>query len=154
MLHKLEVSVHAHWNDNPPVYRLYVDNEMLTERTFSHTPYQFFVIEHIFCNLPTGVHNLTLENLDREARFELDNFQMDGIKVNTNLMKSNGSKIEWRFVVDNLLNNQTVKIDYAKISNPTPLSPPMERPKKVVVPKNYDTYMPMIQRSRQLNLKK
>lgn len=153
MLHKLEVSVHSHWNEVAPVYRLYVDNELLTERTFGHTSYQFFLIEHIFCNLETGVHNLTLENLDNNARFELDNFHVNGIQVNKNLIKSNGTRIEWRFIVDTLLNN-TVKIDYSKISHPTPLAPPVERPKKVIVPKNYDTYMPMIQRSRQLNLKK
>lgn len=154
MLHKLEVSVHSHWNDNPPVYRLYIDNEMLVERTFSHTPYQFFIIENIFCNLETGVHSLLLENLDSNARFELENFQVDGTTVNKNLVKTNGIKTEWRFIIDNLLNNPTVKIDANKVSNPMPLAPVQERPKKTVIVKNYETYIPLVQRSRQLNSKK
>lgn len=154
MLHKLEISIHSHWNDNPPVYRLYVDNEMLTERTFGYAPYQFFLIEHIFCNLETGVHSLLLENLDSNGKFELENFQINGIPVNRNLMKTNGSKTEWRFIVDNLLNNNVVKIDATKISNPMPLAPVPERPKKTVVVKNYETYIPLVQRSRQLNAKK
>jgi hypothetical protein len=107
MLQKLEVSVHAHWNDNPPVYRLYVNEEMFTERTFGHTPYQFYLIEHIFCNLVTGVHSLILENLDDNAKFKLEDLKVNGVEVNTNLMKiEENNSIRWRFIVDELLNHR------------------------------------------------
>lgn len=156
---KLEVDVYSHWSDDPPIYRIYVDGEMLVERTFGWPSYQNYITEHMYCDLDTGVHTLWLENLDSRSRFELEYFKVDQLPVNKNLLKTNGAKIEWRFIIDNLLNNtdrqnHNLTIDLAKISNPAPLAPPVERPRKVVQVKNYDTYIPLVQRARQLNAKK
>jgi hypothetical protein len=156
---KLEVDVCSHWSDNPPVYRIYVDNEMLVERTFGWPSYQNYVREHMYCDLDTGVHTLCLENLDSHSRFELEHFTVDKLPVNKNLLKTNGAKIEWRFIVDNLLNRSelpahNLTIDLAQVSRPTPLAPPVERPKKIAQTKKYDTYIPLVQRARQLNAKK
>lgn len=156
---KLEIDVHSHWSESPPIYRIYVDNEMLVERTFGWPSYQNYIREHMYCDLDTGVHTLSLENLDSDSRFELDYFTVNQLSVNKNLLKTNGSRIEWRFIVDNLLNNRESKthnltIDLAKVSQPTPLAPPVERPRKVVQVKNYETYIPLVQRARQLNTKK
>lgn len=156
---KLEVDVYSHWSDSPPIYRIYVDNEMLTERTFGWPSYQNYITEHMYCDLDTGVHTLCLENLDSNSRFELEHFTVNKQPVNKNLLKTNGVKIEWRFIVDNLLNHNespahNLTIDLAKVSRPTPLAPVIERPRKVVQTKNYDTYIPMVQRARQLNAKK
>jgi hypothetical protein len=100
MEHKLEVDVHAHWSDTPPIYRIYVNEEMLVERTFGWASYQFYMTEHICCNLDTGVHTLKLENLDSTAKFELGEFKIDNNTVNKNLLKSTDNKIEWKFIVD------------------------------------------------------
>jgi hypothetical protein len=156
---KLEVDVYSHWSDNPPIYRIYVDNEMLTERTFGWPSYQNYITEHMYCDLDTGVHTLCLENLDNNSRFELQYFTVNKQPVNKNLLKTNGVKIEWRFIVDNLLNHSelpayNLTIDLAKISKPTPLAPIIERPRKVIQTKNHDTYIPLVQRARQLNTKK
>jgi hypothetical protein len=154
---KLEVDVYSHWSDNPPIYRIYVDNEMLVERTFGWPSYQNYITEHMYCDLDTGVHTLCLENLDSNSRFELENFTIDKNTVNKNLLKSNGSRIEWRFIVDNLLNNresQNLTINLAQVSRPTPPAAAIERPRKVIQPKSYDTYIPLVQRARQLNTKK
>lgn len=153
---KLEVDVYSHWSDNPPVYRIYVDNELMTERTFGWPSYQNYITEHIYCDLDTGVHTLSLENLDTNCRFELKQFSVDQNLVNKNLLKTHGTTVEWRFVVDNMLNNRipSVKIDLAQVSQPTPLAPPVERPRKVVQAKTYQTYIPLVQRTRQLNTKK
>lgn len=156
---KLEVDVYSHWSDDPPIYRIYVDGEMLVERTFGWPSYQNYITEHMYCDLATGVHTLWLENLDSRSRFELEHFRVDQLPVNKNLLKTNGAKIEWRFIIDNLLNNtnqqkHNLTIDLAKVSNPAPLAPPIERPRKVVQVKNYDTYIPLVQRARQLNAKK
>ena len=156
---KLEVDVYSHWSDNPPIYRIYVNNEMLVERTFGWPSYQNYITEHMYCDLDTGVHTLCLENLDSNSRFELEHFTVNKQPVNKNLLKTNGVKIEWRFIVDNLLNHNespahNLTIDLAKVSRPTPLAPVIERPRKVVQTKNYDTYIPMVQRARQLNAKK
>ncbi len=156
---KLEVDVYSHWSENPPIYRIYIDNEMLVERTFGWPSYQNYITEHMYCDLDTGVHTLSLENLDTNSRFELEHFTVDKISVNKNLLKTNGAQIEWRFVVDTVLNNQpsrqqNLTIDLAKVSQPTPLAPPVERPKKIVQVKKYETYAPLVQRMRQLNTKK
>jgi hypothetical protein len=71
---KLEVDVYSHWSDDPPIYRIYVDNEMLVERTFGWPSYQNYITEHMYCDLDTGVHTLCLENLDSTSRFELESF--------------------------------------------------------------------------------
>jgi hypothetical protein len=156
---KLEVDVYSHWSDNPPIYRIYVDNEMLIERTFGWPSYQNYITEHMYCDLDTGVHSLCLENLDANSRFDLDYFTIDKNPVNKNLLKTNGARIEWRFIIDNLLNrdqSQThnLTIDLAKVSRPVPLAPTVERPKKIVQVKKYETYAPLVQRMRQLSTKK
>ena len=85
---KLEVDVYSHWSDNPPIYRIYVDNEMLTERTFGWPSYQNYITEHMYCDLDTGVHTLCLENLDNNSRFELQYFTVNKQPVNKNLLKT------------------------------------------------------------------
>lgn len=156
---KLEVDVYGHWSDNPPIYRIYVNEEMLTERTFVWPSYQNYIREHMYCDLDTGVHTLRLEHLDSSSRFELEHFTVDNDPVNKNLLKSHGSQIEWKFIVDNLLNNHESKKDNptagpAAISQIEVLTPLSERPRKVIQVKNYDTYIPLVQRTRQLNAKK
>jgi hypothetical protein len=156
---KLEVDVYSHWSDNSPIYRIYINDEMLVERTFGWPSYQNYITEHMYCDLDTGVHTLSLENLDTNSRFNLEHFTVDKNPVNKNLLKINGDRIEWRFVVDHLLNNHQLKqhsltIDLAKVSRPAPSAPPVERPRKVIQTKNYETYIPLVQRSRQLNTKK
>jgi hypothetical protein len=95
--------------DQPPTYRLYIDNELLSERTFGWQSYEAFLTEHLYCGLQTGVHTLKLENLDPEGWFELKNFIVNDIAVNTNLCKSTNNLIEWKFVVDNLLGHENSK---------------------------------------------
>ena len=105
---KLEVDVHSHWSDRAPTYRIYVNNEMLTERTFGYTSYQFYIREHMYCNLDTGVHTLRLENLDTTSRFELESFTVDDDQVNSNLKTTFENNIEWRFIVDRVLRQQPI----------------------------------------------
>ena len=147
MEHKLEVDVHAHWNDQPPVYRLYIDNELFTERTFGWTAYQFYLTENMYCDLETGVHTLRLEKLDLESRFNLDNFKVNDVLVNKNLLKSNGSTAEWRFIID-LINHQPVRLNLDSVSRPTPLAPPLP---PVPPPEKPGPNLALIQRMRELN---
>lgn len=155
MEHKLEVDVHAHWNTNPPVYRLFVDNEMFTERTFGWTSYQYFIKEHMCCNLETGIHTLILENLDSESNFELDCLKVNNQFVVKSLMKTNGSKIEWQFIVD-LMNANShanyVGIKLNDISHPMPLaSKTVPNNESQHQAKKYQTNLALVQRMRELN---
>lgn len=100
---ELEIDVYCHWNDNPPVYRIYVNDELMSERSFGWVSYHFYLTETIYCNLDTGVHSLKLENLDPMSKFELDKFLCNTVPVNKNLLKANNDVIEWKFIVDNQL---------------------------------------------------
>lgn len=104
---KLEVDVYSQWSNSPPVYRIFVNNEMLVERTFGWPSCQIYITEHMYCDLDTGVHTLCLENLDANSCFELEHFTVDKNPVNKNLLKTNGAQIKWRFVVDTVLNNRS-----------------------------------------------
>ena len=156
---KLEVDVYSHWSNDPPIYRIYVDDEMLVERTFAWPSYQNYIKEHMYCDLGTGVHTLRLENLNADSRFNLEHFTIDQTIVNKNLLKINGSQIEWRFILDRVLmnaarNNHALTIDLVKVSRPIPPAAPPEKPRVSVQSKKYETYIPLVQRARQLNTKK
>jgi len=103
MEHKLEVAVHAHWNDTAPVYRIYVDDDLLTERTFGYQSYQFYILEHILCNLEDGLHYLKLVNLSDQSRFELKDFRVDGQPILANNLSITPNELLWNFSIDNML---------------------------------------------------
>ena len=77
------VDVYAHWSDIPPIYRLYVDDCMIVERTFSGPSYQNYITESIACHLTVGVHVLRIENCTENGWFELKNFSTDNEKSAT-----------------------------------------------------------------------
>jgi hypothetical protein len=61
MHHTLEIEVQAHWSESAPVYRIYVDDDLLTERTFDWPSFQFCIKERMICDLQTGAHSLRIE---------------------------------------------------------------------------------------------
>ena len=80
MLRHIDVSVYCHWSEEPPVYRIYVDSDLITERTFSYPGYQNYIIEHLVCNLEPGIHTVRIENCSKTGKFELEQFRSDGNK--------------------------------------------------------------------------
>jgi hypothetical protein len=65
-----------------PAYRVYVDSDMLTERTFIWKSASQYIREHIEVNLETGSHYLTIENLTPEmAVYRIENLQIGGVGV-------------------------------------------------------------------------
>lgn len=98
---KLEVAVHAHWSNTPPVYRLYVDDDMLTERTFGWQSFQFYILENILCSLDEGVHKLKLVNLDETSRFDLENFTVNNKIISKKSYGHSNNELTWQFTVDN-----------------------------------------------------
>jgi hypothetical protein len=97
MICHISADVYAHWGDTPPIYRIYIDDCMMVERTFSWASYQFYLIEHLTCDLEMGVHTLRIENCSELSTFELKNFQID--KPRSSMMK-NGDNTEITFTVD------------------------------------------------------
>lgn len=76
---KITVDISCAYIGKPPVYRVYVDSELLTERTFTWDSQTQYIKEHIQVNLSPGVHWLTLEQVDETAAFTLSNMQVDGV---------------------------------------------------------------------------
>ena len=72
MMH-LSVDVHCHWSENPPSYRIYLNDDMLTERIFRWPGYQNYIKEHIIVETTPGIHILRIENCSSWGTFKLDN---------------------------------------------------------------------------------
>ncbi len=58
----------AWWGVEPPAYRVYVDTDLLTERTFIWKSEEQFIREHIEVNLAPGPHWISVE-MQRLLRF-------------------------------------------------------------------------------------
>jgi hypothetical protein len=65
-----------------PAYRVYVNSDMLTERSFIWKSASQYIREHIEVNLSPGTHHITIENLTPEmAAYRIENVQVDGVTV-------------------------------------------------------------------------
>jgi hypothetical protein len=80
MLQHITVDVHCHWSDIPPVYRIYVDQDMITERTFGWPGYQVYIKENIICNLNPGSHMVRVENCNDHGTITIENLHVEGYK--------------------------------------------------------------------------
>lgn len=83
MLRHITVDVHGHWSIMPPSYRIYVDNDLLTERTFSWPGYQVFIRENIICDLAPGIHTVRIENCSPHGSFKIDNLRIENSEAYT-----------------------------------------------------------------------
>lgn len=60
------------------IYRIYVDDDMLTERTFGWPAYKTYIRENLVCLLEPGVHNLRIVNVLGVGLFDLTDFSLNG----------------------------------------------------------------------------
>ncbi|CAB4133626.1 hypothetical protein UFOVP257_348 [uncultured Caudovirales phage] len=95
--------VHCHWSNTPPSYRLYVDEDMLYERTFGWAGYQSYIEERIVCELDAGIHVLRVENcsdLSKGAsRFYFNNVLVDGNQIMQHPNYDDPEGKQWTFIV-------------------------------------------------------
>jgi len=77
---ELVFEVHCQYADRQPRYRLYVGNDLITERTFTWPSATQYIEEHLIINAPVGQHQLRLENVDPDyGIFTVKNVKLDGI---------------------------------------------------------------------------
>lgn len=76
--HTLSVDVYASWGDVAPRYRIYVDNDLLTERDFIWNGTEQYIREHMIVNLKAGVHTLTVEQINTGGTIRTENVTLDG----------------------------------------------------------------------------
>ena len=74
----ISVDIYCHWVTTPFAYRLYIDDDLLTERTYIWNNTEQAVREHIIVNLDQGVHTLKVEPVDSNVqRFIKRNVTID-----------------------------------------------------------------------------
>jgi hypothetical protein len=67
---QMTVDVECEWENSPPIYRLFVNNDMLAERTWIWS--DFFLQEVIQLNAPGGVYTIRVEPVgSTTAKFKL-----------------------------------------------------------------------------------
>jgi hypothetical protein len=74
----LTVDVYCIRGEGNPTYRVYVDDEMLTERTWSWPIYEVFVKEMIEVNVEPGAHRLEIRECNCDAVFYVKDVTVNG----------------------------------------------------------------------------
>jgi len=76
--HKITVDVFGKWYGTPPKYRVYVDNDLLTERDFIWPGHEVFIRENILVNLKPGQHKIRVEQTSIHGKIIARNYVVDG----------------------------------------------------------------------------
>jgi len=77
--HTITVDVYAHWGNQAPRYRVYVDNNLLTERDFIWPGSTMFARERIVVNLDPGTHSVKIEQIGNSGTIQAKNVLVDDI---------------------------------------------------------------------------
>lgn len=75
---EITCDVYCRWTASPPAYRVYVDNDLLTERTYVWDISEQFVRENIIVNIEPGAHSLRIEPVNPEVT----SFSIRNITIN------------------------------------------------------------------------
>ncbi len=78
MINEITVDVYASWSDSAPVYRIYMDTDLLTERIFPWPGHEAFVREKIIVDLEPGTHALVVEQINKNGSITVKNMQLNG----------------------------------------------------------------------------
>ena len=75
---RIEVDILCEWQTEPQAYRLYIDNDLYTERTYIwRNPHQW-VREILVAELPPGKHTIQIQPVNSKfPGFRLANFALD-----------------------------------------------------------------------------
>lgn len=77
-LHLITVDVYASGGDVQPRYRVYVDNDLLTERDFIWPAHEIYIKENIEVNLTAGKHSVRVEQVGTNGKIHTKNVTVDG----------------------------------------------------------------------------
>lgn len=75
----ITADVYASWSTGHPIYRVYVDNDLLTERDFTWPGPEIFIREQIIVNLTPGSHSVKIEHVNRHGIITVKNITVNGI---------------------------------------------------------------------------
>jgi hypothetical protein len=74
--HTITVDIYA--DSGEPRYRVYVDNDLLTERDFTWPSHEIFVRENIIVALDEGPHTLRVELVGSQGSIKPQNITVNG----------------------------------------------------------------------------
>ncbi len=95
----ITAEVYCHWSEVPPSYRIYVDDDMYTERTFGWPSHRNCVEESIICNLDDGIHTLRIEHCGGDGKFNLKNIRTGDPSVTKHPNYTDPEDMKWTFIV-------------------------------------------------------
>lgn len=78
----ITVDVYGKWGDVQPRYRVYLDNELMTERDFIWPGHEIYVRETILAKLKPGAHRLVVEQITAQGKIEARNVLVNGNSSN------------------------------------------------------------------------
>jgi hypothetical protein len=83
----VELTADVYSNTEGIAYRLYVDNTLMTERTFKWEPRKKCVEEHMILQVtPGSTHTVRIESVNKGEHFTLKNITVDGVKSDTTFL--------------------------------------------------------------------
>ena len=69
----------CNWSDKPPAYRVYINDDLMTERTYTFNNNEEYLEERVPLLTKSGAHFLTIVNLDADrSSFTIKNFKING----------------------------------------------------------------------------
>jgi hypothetical protein len=74
----LTVDVYCTRSEGSPSYRIFVDDELLTERTWVWPAYENYVTEHVDVDVAAGAHRLEVKECNCDAVFYVQNITVNG----------------------------------------------------------------------------
>lgn len=60
---RIQAYVYAYYESNPPIYRIWVNDNLHTEREFWVDPTELVIVEQIIIDVEPGEHTLTIEKV-------------------------------------------------------------------------------------------
>ena len=74
----ISADIFCTWVNDNPMYRVYVDDHLLTERNYRWNNEHQYVREHIIVDIEPGTHSFYLETIGYDAKFTVGNFTVNG----------------------------------------------------------------------------
>lgn len=74
----LTVDVYCSSSEGEPSYRIYVDDELLTERSWTWPAYEIYITEHIEVDLEPGAHRLHVRECNCGPVFYTEKMTVNG----------------------------------------------------------------------------
>ena len=78
---EIKVDVYCTLNEEDSAYRVYINQEMMTERTIRWPIAKYYVEENIVASLPSGNYTVTVEYARNRGTYEAKNLRIDGVTV-------------------------------------------------------------------------